>query len=59
MPYTTEDGGRLNNFAEEPRVYVAKPPTKSEQRNYALLGVGALLLVAGLCSVAFLVTSAS
>ncbi|WP_146006028.1 photosystem II assembly protein Psb34, partial [Fischerella thermalis] len=27
MPYTTEEGGRLNNFAREPKVYQAEPPT--------------------------------
>ena len=33
MPYTNEEGGRLNNFAAEPKVYQADPPTKSQQRN--------------------------
>jgi hypothetical protein len=41
MPYTTEEGGRLNNFAVEPKVYQATPPTKTEQRNYILLGIAA------------------
>ncbi|MGB5594450.1 MAG: ssl1498 family light-harvesting-like protein, partial [Crocosphaera sp.] len=27
MPYTTEEGGRLNNFAAEPKVYEAQPPS--------------------------------
>jgi len=35
MPYTTEDGGRLNNFAREP-MYQAEPPTQTEQRKYIL-----------------------
>ncbi|AFY78775.1 MAG: ssl1498 family light-harvesting-like protein [Hydrococcus sp. C42_A2020_068] len=52
MPYTEEDGGRLNNFAVEPRVYQASPPTKTEQRNYIILGVIAALLVGGLITVA-------
>lgn len=52
MPYTTEEGGRLNNFAVEPKVYQAVPPTKTEQRNYILLGIAALLLVGGLITVA-------
>ncbi len=59
MPYTEEDGGRLNNFAAEPRVYQAKPPTKTEQRNYIILGVAALLLVSGLLALAFYASSAS
>jgi hypothetical protein len=53
MPYTTEDGGRLNNFAAEPKVYRAEPPTKSQQRNYFLSGVAALFLVVGLLALAF------
>ncbi len=59
MPYTKEDGGRLNNFAVEPKVYQAQPPTKTEQRNYVILGLTALLLVSGLMFVAFSVSSVS
>jgi len=57
MPYTTEEGGRLNNFAIEPKVYQAAPPTKAEQRNYIILGTAALALVGGLIFVAFSVSS--
>jgi hypothetical protein len=53
MPYTEEEGGRLNNFAAEPKVYQAAPPNKTEQRNYIILGVVALLLLGGLMAVAF------
>jgi hypothetical protein len=52
MPYTTEDGGRLNNFANEPKMYQAEPPTASQKRNYVILGVAALGLVAGLFAIA-------
>jgi ABC-type transport system involved in cytochrome c biogenesis permease subunit len=52
MPYTTEEGGRLNNFANEPRVYKAEPPTKGQQRTYVILGAAALLLVGGLIAIA-------
>jgi hypothetical protein len=52
MPYTTEDGGRLNNFANEPKMYEAEPPTAAQKRNYIILGGLALALVAGLCVVA-------
>jgi len=45
MPYTNEEGGRLNNFAAEPKVYQADPPTKSQQRNYLFWGVAAITLV--------------
>jgi len=56
MPYIKEEGGRLNNFAVEPKVYTATPPTKDQQRNYLILGVLALILVTGLVFVAFSVS---
>lgn len=52
MRYTVEDGGRLNNFAVEPKVYQAEPPTSTQKRNYLILGglgvglVGLLVVVA-------------
>jgi hypothetical protein len=52
MPYTTEEGGRLNNFANEPKMYEAEPPTASQKRNYLILGGLALVLVVGLMVVA-------
>ena len=52
MPYTTEEGGRLNNFAVEPKVYEATPPSKVEQRNYIILGTVAMVLIGGLIAVA-------
>ncbi|KOR34302.1 MULTISPECIES: photosystem II assembly protein Psb34 [Planktothricoides] len=48
MPYTEEEGGILNNFAIEPKVYQAKPPNATQKRNYAIQAVLALLLVGGL-----------
>jgi hypothetical protein len=59
MPYTEEEGGRLNNYASEPKVYEAKPPSKKEQRNYIILGIGALLLIAGVLAVAFYASNSS
>ncbi|AFZ37357.1 hypothetical protein Sta7437_3873 [Stanieria cyanosphaera PCC 7437] len=59
MPYTEEDGGRLNNFAVEPRMYTAEPPTKTQQRNYLVFGVLALLLIGGVISVAVFASNAS
>ena len=53
MPYTEEEGGRLNNFANEPKVYEAEPPTSEEKRNYIILGFLGLTLVAGLVAVTF------
>ncbi|NEO83977.1 MAG: ssl1498 family light-harvesting-like protein [Spirulina sp. SIO3F2] len=57
MPYTKEEGGRLNNFAIEPEVYVAEPPTATEKRNYVIWGALALTLVSGIVFVAFSVTA--
>ena len=56
MPYTVEEGGRLNNFASEPKVYQAEPPTSSQKRNYIVLGVVAVALLGGLLSIAALVS---
>ncbi|MGF1540267.1 MAG: photosystem II assembly protein Psb34 [Pleurocapsa sp.] len=59
MPYTTEEGGRLNNFAQEPKMYTAEEPTTKEKRNYIILGICGLLLVCGLMAVAVFASSAS
>lgn len=56
MRYTVEDGGRLNNYAVEPRMYEAEPPTAGEKRNYIILGALAVALIAGVLSVAFVVS---
>lgn len=59
MPYTTEDGGRLNNFAIEPKMYQAEPPTTTQKRNYLITGIIATGLIAGVIYVAVLVSGAS
>lgn len=56
MPYTKEEGGRINNFAVEPDMYVANPPSSTEKRNYA---IGALLGLAVISGVIFLAFSVS
>lgn len=58
MPYIEDEGGKLNNFAIEPKVYQASPPTKTEQRNYIILGIVGFLLVSGLIVVAVYASSA-
>ncbi len=57
MPYTTEEGGRLNNFANEPTMYRAEPPSNTEKRNYLILGVLGALLVGGVITVAIYASS--
>ncbi len=59
MPYTTEEGGRLNNFAREPKVYEAEPPNAGQQKSYFILGILAMALVGALVFVAFSVSHIS
>jgi hypothetical protein len=59
MPYTTEDGGKLNNFANEPKMYEAAPPNKTEQRNYIILAALGFLLLAGVITIAVLASNVS
>jgi len=58
MPYTTEDGGRLNNFAAEPRMYVAEPTTPSQKTTYVIATVAGLLLVGGLVVLTVVISNA-
>lgn len=59
MPYTKEDGGRLNNFAVEPKMYKAEPPTKKDQRNFLILGIVGFLVVGGSIFLAIFASGAS
>ncbi|MEH1874987.1 photosystem II assembly protein Psb34 [Nostoc sp.] len=59
MPYTNEEGGLLNNFAREPKIYQAEAPTEGQKRTYLLLGIVATVLVGGLILVAFFVSKSS
>lgn len=59
MPYTTEEGGRLNNFASEPEMYTAEPPSGSEKRNYLILGVLGVALIGGVIAVAIYASGAA
>jgi hypothetical protein len=52
MPYTTDDEGRMNNFAVEPKMYPAEPPTLDQKKGYLLLGLTAATLVGGLLVIA-------
>ncbi|MEH2348295.1 MAG: ssl1498 family light-harvesting-like protein [Nostoc sp.] len=59
MPYINEEGGLLNNFAREPKIYQAEPPTEGQKRTYIVLGIVATTLVVGLILVAFFVSKSS
>jgi hypothetical protein len=56
MPYTTDEDGRMNNFALEPKMYQAEPPTSGQKRLYLVVGVVALILVGGLMAIAIAVS---
>ncbi|MCL2926839.1 MAG: ssl1498 family light-harvesting-like protein [Trichodesmium sp. St16_bin4-tuft] len=57
MPYTTEEGGRLNNFAQEPKVYQAEAPDQKQQKLYLILGALGTFLIVSLVFVAFSVSA--
>jgi hypothetical protein len=59
MPYTKEEGGLINNFAVEPKMYKAEPPTKKEQRNFLILGIVGFLVVGGSIFLAIFASGAS
>ncbi|BAZ41110.1 hypothetical protein NIES4101_70720 [Calothrix sp. NIES-4101] len=55
--YTTiNEEGILNNYATEPQMYQSQYPSQYEQRQYALQGAFATLLVTTLVLVAFAVS---
>ncbi|MBD2081817.1 ssl1498 family light-harvesting-like protein [Leptolyngbya sp. FACHB-17] len=56
MRYVKEEGGLLNNFAIEPKMYEAEPPTQNQKRNYILLTIGGAILIGGLMAVAIAVS---
>ncbi len=59
MPYTVEDGNRLNNFAVEPQVYTSEPPTQAQKVKYLVLAGLGLALIGGLLAVAVSVSAIS
>lgn len=52
MRYTEDEAGLMNNFAVEPKMYEAEPPTGAQKRNYIILGSVAASLVVALFAVA-------
>ncbi|MDJ0691267.1 MAG: ssl1498 family light-harvesting-like protein [Xenococcaceae cyanobacterium MO_188.B32] len=59
MPYTKEDGGRLNNFAVEPKMYTAEPPSQAEKRNYVILSMLGALVIGGTIAIAVFASNVS
>ena len=52
MHTTINESGLLNNYANEPQIYCATYPNEQEQRQYAVQGAFATLLVTTLILVA-------
>jgi hypothetical protein len=57
MSYIKEEGGLLNNFAKEPRMYVAETSDEAQPKSYLLVIVAAIVLVGGLVAVAALAST--
>ncbi len=46
MRYIADENGILNNYAIEPKLYMAEAPSAGQQRQYLLQGAIALLVLA-------------
>jgi hypothetical protein len=57
MSYIKEEGGLLNNFAKEPRMYVTENAGDAQPKSYLLVIVAAIVLVGGLVGVAALAST--
>ena len=56
MSMVTEEGGRLNNYATEPKMYLAEAPEPTQKRRYLFLGGLAFLFVSSLVATALAVS---
>lgn len=56
MYTTTDETGRLNNYATEPAMYLATSPSPEQQRQYMLQGGLAILLISVLTMTALVVS---
>ncbi len=57
MPYINNDGDtRMNNFPTEPTMYVEKASSTDGNKNYLMMGVVGVVLVATLTFVAMAVS---
>ncbi|NJM95865.1 MAG: ssl1498 family light-harvesting-like protein [Phormidesmis sp. RL_2_1] len=56
MYTTTDETGRLNNYATEPPVYFSTFPSPEQQRRYVIQGGLAMLLVCSVLLVALYVS---
>ncbi len=51
MPYVNDGAGKLDNFPKEPEMYQSEPLSADQKRNFVVVGVVGLLLVAGMIAV--------
>jgi len=56
MYTTTDERGILNNYATEPRMYLAEYPSPEQQRRYKLQGALAALFITTLVMVSLAVS---
>lgn len=56
MYTTTDETGRLNNYATEPEMYFAAYPSPEQQRSYVKQGSLAVLFAVSLLFLAFAVS---
>ncbi|MEA5465448.1 photosystem II assembly protein Psb34 [Leptothoe sp. PORK10 BA2] len=56
MYTTTDETGRLNNYATEPAMYLATYPAPEQQRQYMLQGGMAILLLSVVTITALIVS---
>jgi hypothetical protein len=56
MPFTEDETGLLNNFAIEPKVYEAEPPSEQQKKKYKIIGAISAILLVGLIVVAVTVS---
>ncbi len=56
MRYMEDEDGKLNNFAQEPKMYQAETKTAKEQKNLLVIGVLGGVLVATLIGVTVLIS---
>jgi hypothetical protein len=57
MSYIKEEGGLLNNFAKEPRMYVTEASSDAQPKSYLLIVGATIVLIGGMVAVAALASA--
>lgn len=53
---TSDEKGILNNFAKEPKMYLAEEPNPAQKRRYVFQGIAALFLIGGVLAITAVVS---